>query len=60
MIFHIPHAATEIPAEYRASFLLTNEELQQEILRMTDHFTDELFGASVGEMIRQSYLLSVA
>ncbi|MFH1983429.1 MAG: N-formylglutamate amidohydrolase [Pseudomonadota bacterium] len=42
-IFHIPHASTVIPAEHRAAFLLSDSELGDQVLCMTDHFTDELF-----------------
>lgn len=44
MIFHIPHASTVIPPSARAHILLSDEELEQEILAMTDHYTDDLFG----------------
>lgn len=43
LIFHIPHAATLIPAQYRRDFLVSDEDLRFELLRMTDHFTDALF-----------------
>lgn len=42
-IFHIPHASTLIPEQYLKSFDLSEEELNHELLLMTDHFTDELF-----------------
>ena len=45
MIFHIPHSSTAIPAEVRGSIVLDDVELDAEILAMTDHFTDELFGS---------------
>ena len=42
-VFHIPHASTVIPEEYLGHFLLTSEKLNEEILKMTDHYTDQLF-----------------
>ena len=42
-ILHIPHASTMIPEQYVRSFHLSEEELCEELLLMTDHFTDELF-----------------
>lgn len=43
MILHIPHSSTHIPKEYLDDYLLSAQDLQQEILTMTDHYTDELF-----------------
>ena len=43
MILHIPHSSIEIPASERKSIVLSDEELNTEILLMTDWFTDELF-----------------
>ncbi len=48
MIFHIPHASTCIPGQLRDSFLLSNDDLANELLLMTDHFTDELFDRATG------------
>jgi len=42
-ILHIPHASTVIPEDYLKHFLVTSEELNEEILKMTDHYTDQLF-----------------
>ena len=43
IILHIPHSSEYIPSEYLPFFQLTKNELKNEILKMTDHFTDELF-----------------
>jgi N-formylglutamate deformylase len=45
VVLHLPHDATDIPAEVRDQFLLDDRELGREVLRMTDHCTAELFGA---------------
>jgi N-formylglutamate amidohydrolase len=45
-IFHIPHASRVIPSDLQRVFLLTDDELNDQILRRTDHFTDELFDLS--------------
>ena len=46
MILHIPHSQKYIPAEYLQYFHLSDSELDFELLKMTDHFTDELFQCS--------------
>lgn len=43
MILHIPHASPVIPDKYSDQFVLAQRELDDELLRMTGHFTDELF-----------------
>ena len=46
-VLHIPHASTFIPSKYLSLFCLSKEELNHELLLMTDHFTDELFASDI-------------
>lgn len=50
-ILHIPHNSTLIPNEYRNLFLLDEEELKNELLRMTDLYTDKLFDFPAPKLI---------
>ena len=43
MILHLPHASTLIPEDLRDEFLLSDEDLQEELNRITDHATDVIF-----------------
>ena len=43
ILIHIPHSSYFIPAEYRESFYLSEDDIFKEQLRMTDSFTDKLF-----------------
>src|SRR5690554_1338985 len=53
-VLHIPHSSVLVPAHWRDSILLSDNELQLEQLRMTDWFTDELFdvGSSFVSSVR--------
>ena len=46
MILHIPHSKKIIPKEFLNYFLISEDQIEIELLKMTDHFTDELFDAS--------------
>ncbi|MBW4359379.1 N-formylglutamate amidohydrolase [Flavobacterium taihuense] len=41
LILHIPHSSTEIPS--KEGYCITDEILNQEILKLTDWYTDDLF-----------------
>ena len=43
LILHIPHSSKKIPQKYLPNFLVSEKRLEEELLRMTDHFTDDLF-----------------
>jgi len=45
MIFHIPHSSKEIPKDQITPFFLDSQELDNELIVMTDSYTDELFGS---------------
>ena len=44
VIGHVPHASTAIPADERAGLRVDDAVLAAELLRMTDHHTDRLYG----------------
>jgi N-formylglutamate deformylase len=46
-IFHVPHDSTTIPPEVMDQFIVTKEELDQQILALTDHHTLELFTQAI-------------
>jgi N-formylglutamate amidohydrolase len=47
VVAHVPHAGTHIPSDLRDAMLLGDAALAHELLVMTDHHTDALFGWSV-------------
>lgn len=53
IVMHIPHASTFIPAGVRDQFILSDQELQAEIDRMTDWYTAELFEAPAGVSVER-------
>jgi len=47
-VIHIPHSSTAIPRNLRHQFILRQPELESELLRMTDRYTDKLFALPPG------------
>jgi len=43
LLVNIPHSSTYIPPEMKDKFFLSDDDLQKELLRMTDRYTDEIF-----------------
>lgn len=43
VVVHVPHASLVVPRDVGAALLLTSEQLERELLAMTDRYTDELF-----------------
>jgi N-formylglutamate amidohydrolase len=43
VVVHVPHASFVVPSDVAADFILTPEQLEHELLVMTDRYTDELF-----------------
>ena len=58
IVLHIPHASKHIPDKYLKYFTLSKKDLEIELLKMTDHFTDELFDISYSNIHQLKFLLS--
>ena len=43
ILLHLLHASTLIPEDLRQDFLLSDQELLEEVNRITDHATDQIF-----------------
>jgi len=42
-ILHIPHSSIEVPSKERDGIHLSDDEIQSELIKMTDWYTDHLF-----------------
>ena len=49
LILHVPHAATSLPDQ--KGFIRNDEKIQQEITKLTDWYTDDLFHSETYKMI---------
>lgn len=47
LMLHVPHDSNDIPAHVRDQFVVSDHELQSELIKMTDHFTFDLFAIDV-------------
>lgn len=52
VVVHIPHASRLVPDEFRSSLRLDDAALAQELLYMTDAYTDELFAMPGATAVR--------
>ncbi|MFC1670929.1 N-formylglutamate amidohydrolase [Spirochaetota bacterium] len=57
LILHIPHSSSHIPAEVRKDIILSDTELEDELLKLTDHCMDEIadIDESIGKTIINKY-----
>lgn len=51
LILNIPHSSTWIPDDFRKAFVINAQELRNELLVMTDWYTDELFDHKIGNTV---------
>ena len=58
VVLHIPHSSRHVPPEERQAIMLDDSALDQELLRMTDAYTDELFPLTPFEAGRVVFLVS--
>lgn len=57
-VLHVPHSSIVIPANVRRHFLLSSQELRDELLIMTDWFTDELYAVDPSQAVMIRYPIS--
>jgi N-formylglutamate amidohydrolase len=57
-VLHVPHSAVVIPAQLRRRLLLSHQERQDELLIMTDWFTDELYSLLPWEAVQVRFPVS--
>lgn len=59
-VLHIPHSSRVIPDDLRDGIFLSNDELENELLRLTDAYTDEIFNVDTHSNIAQKVVFSVS
>ena len=47
VVLHIPHNSTLIPEQVRDQFILSAEQLEREVLLMSDHYTLALYASDL-------------
>ncbi|MFZ2448022.1 MAG: N-formylglutamate amidohydrolase [Syntrophobacteraceae bacterium] len=57
-IIHVPHSSGEIPAELLPDYELSKEQLELELLNMTDRYTDELFDVRTSKTVMLKFPVS--
>ena len=57
-VIHIPHSSRIIPSKFRKMIVLSNQELEAELLAMTDSYTDQLFNMKSDLAISVVYPIS--
>ena len=58
VVFHVPHSSAAIPPKDREHILLGEEQLEAELLRMTDWYTDDLFREAAQECLTVRFPVS--
>ncbi|CAL2102744.1 putative N-formylglutamate deformylase [Tenacibaculum sp. 190130A14a] len=53
MILHIPHSSIKFPN--KDGFIISKDELSQEVLKLTDWYTDELFESKNWESVKADF-----
>ncbi len=53
LILHVPHSSTNIP--WMDGYVIGMEELGQEVLKLTDWYTDDLFYSEQDDMVRADF-----
>ena len=56
LVTHVPHSSLNVPPWCREQFVLNDEELERELLAMTDRYTDELFVQPTSNMGGASFV----
>jgi N-formylglutamate deformylase len=55
VLIHLPHSSLHIPAEVRKDILLGDTELENELLAITDRYTEELYAFEAAVTVENEY-----